>query len=58
MMKSGIVDPVKVTRLALENAVSIASTLVTSEAIVVDKPEPKSPKPMPGGMGGMGIRGY
>ena len=53
LMKAGIVDPVKVTRLALENAVSIASTLVTSEAIVVDKPEPKSEAPaMGGGMGG------
>ncbi len=59
LMKAGIVDPVKVTRLALENAVSIASTLVTSEAIVVDKPEPKSSEPMPGGMGGgMGLGGY
>jgi chaperonin GroEL len=57
LMQAGIVDPVKVTRLALENAVSIASTLVTAEAIVVDKPEPKSDAPaggMPGGMGGMG----
>jgi chaperonin GroEL len=56
MMKAGIVDPLKVTRLALENAVSIASTLVTTEAIVVDKPEPKTPSPaggMGGGMGGM-----
>lgn len=52
MMKKGIVDPVKVTRLALENAVSIASTLVTSEAIVVDKPEPKSESPSNAGMGG------
>lgn len=41
MMQKGIVDPVKVTRLALENAVSIASTLVTAEAIIVDKPEEK-----------------
>jgi chaperonin GroEL len=58
MLEDGIVDPVKVTRLALENAVSIASTLVTSEAIVVDKPEPKHEAPagggMGGGMGGMG----
>ncbi len=55
MMEKGIVDPVKVTRLALENAVSIASTLVTSEAIIVDKPEPKSEAPAAGGgMGGMG----
>jgi chaperonin GroEL len=57
MIAAGIVDPVKVTRLALENAVSIASTLVTTEAIIVDKPEPKTPAPsgMPdmGGMGGM-----
>lgn len=52
MMKAGIVDPLKVTRLALENAVSIASTLVTTEAIIVDKPEPKSEAPAPGGMGG------
>lgn len=51
MMSKGIVDPLKVTRLALENAVSIASTLVTSEAIVVDKPEPKAMAG--GGQGGM-----
>ena len=56
MFEHGIVDPVKVTRLALENATSIASTLVTVEAIVVDKPEDKKPMPMPGGgMGGMGM---
>ena len=54
MMKAGIVDPLKVTRLALEHAVSIASTLVTTEAIVVDKPEPKTSAPQMGGMpGGM-----
>lgn len=58
MIKAGIVDPVKVTRLALENAVSIASTLVTTEAIIVDKPEPKAPAGgMPGGMPGMGGMG-
>ncbi len=62
MIASGIVDPVKVTRLALENAVSIASTLVTTETIIVDKPEPNPPAGgapigggMPGGMGGMGF---
>ncbi len=56
MISAGIVDPVKVTRLALENAVSIASTLVTTETIIVDKPEPKSDAPSAGmgGMGGMG----
>jgi chaperonin GroEL len=55
MIASGIVDPVKVTRLALENAVSIASTLVTTEAIIVDKPEPKTPAPSMPDMGGMGF---
>lgn len=53
MMQAGIVDPLKVARLALENAVSIASILVTSEAIVVDKPEPKTPPPGGPGMPGM-----
>ena len=55
MIAAGIVDPLKVARLALENAVSIASTLVTTEAIVVDKPEPKAEAPAGGGgMPGMG----
>ncbi len=59
MMKAGIVDPLKVTRLALENAVSIASTLVTTESIIVDKPEPKPEAPQGGGgMGGMGGMGF
>ena len=59
MMKAGIVDPLKVTRLALEHAVSIASTLVTTEAIITDKPEPKSQASMGGGMpGGMGGMDY
>ncbi|MCX6797034.1 MAG: chaperonin GroEL [Candidatus Doudnabacteria bacterium] len=58
MMKAGIVDPLKVTRLALENAVSIASTLVTTEAIIVDKPEPKTPSAPGAGMGGMGGMDY
>jgi chaperonin GroEL len=54
LMKAGIVDPVKVTRLALENAVSIASTLVTAEAIIVEKPEEKKNSPMAdSGMGMM-----
>ncbi|HYC80005.1 MAG TPA: chaperonin GroEL [Candidatus Binatia bacterium] len=56
MLQAGIVDPLKVTRLALENAVSIASTLVTTEGIVVDKPEKKehSHGAPDMGMGGMG----
>jgi chaperonin GroEL len=58
MIKAGIVDPAKVTRLALENAVSIASTLVTTEAIIVDKPEPKTAPAGGPGMGGMGGMDY
>ncbi len=59
MFKAGIIDPTKVTRLALENAASIASLLLTTEAVVADKPEPEGaaapamPGGMPGGMGGM-----
>ncbi len=56
MLASGIVDPAKVTRSALENAVSVASMLLTTEAAVVEIPEPKSAPSMPdmGAMGGMG----
>ena len=56
MIKSGIVDPAKVTRSALQNAVSVAGMLLTTEAAVVDIPS-KNPMPaMPdmSGMGGMG----
>jgi len=55
MVKSGIVDPVKVTRSALQNAVSVASMLLTTDAIVADKPEEKQDMPMPGGMPGGGM---
>ncbi len=55
MFEAGIIDPVKVTRTALQNAASIAATLLTTEAAIVDKPEPKSAPAMPGGMGGMGM---
>jgi chaperonin GroEL len=59
LIKAGVIDPTKVTRTALENAASIAGLLLTTEAVVVDKPEDKkSAGPdmgggMPGGMGGM-----
>jgi chaperonin GroEL len=56
MFQAGIIDPVKVTRSALQNAASIASLVLTTEAIVTEKPEPKGAAPaggMPGGMGGM-----
>lgn len=55
MIKAGIVDPTKVTRSALQNAASVASTFLTTEAVVADIPE-KNPAPMPGG-GGMGMDG-
>jgi chaperonin GroEL len=55
MVKSGIIDPAKVTRGALENAASIAAMILTTEALITDIPEPESPMPMPpGGGGGMG----
>ena len=53
MIAAGIVDPTKVTRSALQNAASIASTVLTTEACVADKPEPKTAAPADG-MGGMG----
>lgn len=55
MIKRGIVDPTKVTRSALQNAASVASTFLTTEAAVVDIPE-KNPAPMPGAPG-MGMDG-
>ncbi|MBQ7559251.1 MAG: chaperonin GroEL, partial [Synergistaceae bacterium] len=54
MVAAGIIDPVKVTRSALQNAGSIAAMVLTTEGIVADKPEKKEAAPaMPGGMGGM-----
>ena len=55
MMEAGIVDPTKVTRSALQNAASVASTVLTTEAVVADKKEenPAPQQPMGGGMGGM-----
>jgi chaperonin GroEL len=55
LMVSGVIDPAKVTRIALENAASIASLLVTTEALVAEKPEEKKPVPgmPPGGYGDM-----
>ena len=54
MIKAGIIDPVKVVRTALQDAASVAGLLITTEAMIAEKPEKKAP-PMPGGgMGGMG----
>lgn len=60
MVKNGIIDPTKVVRTALQDAASIASLLITTEAMIAERPEPKSSSPMPdmGGMGGMGGMGY
>ena len=58
MFKFGVIDPAKVTRTALEDAASVAGLLITTEAMVADKPEPKGAAgggmPDMGGMGGMG----
>ena len=55
LLKAGITDPAKVTRSALQNAASIAAMLLTTEALIADKPEKEQPAmPGGGGMGGMG----
>ena len=56
LLAAGILDPAKVVRLALQDAVSIASMLITTEAVIADKPEPPAP-PAGGGMDGMGGMG-
>jgi len=54
MIEAGIVDPAKVTRSALQNAASVAAIVLTTEALVVNQPEPETPAaPAGGGMGGM-----
>ena len=55
LIKAGIIDPTKVVRFALQNAASVASLLITTEAMVAEKPEKKAETPPmpPGGMGGM-----
>ncbi|WEK54968.1 MAG: chaperonin GroEL [Candidatus Cohnella colombiensis] len=55
MFEAGIIDPVKVTRSALQNAASVAAVFLTTEAVIAEKPEPNKPAmPDMGGMGGMG----
>lgn len=54
LLKAGVIDPKKVTRIAIQNAASIASLLLTTEAAICEKPEEKDKNmPAPGGMGGM-----
>ncbi len=57
MVKSGVIDPTKVVRTALQDASSVAGLLVTTEAMVAEKPEKKPEMPPGGGMGGMGGMG-
>lgn len=56
MFEKGIIDPFKVVKATLTNAVSVASLILTTEAVITELPEPKAPPAggMPGGMGGMG----
>ena len=57
LITAGIVDPTKVVRTALQDASSVASLLVTTEAMVAERPKKETPMPMPGG-GGMGGMDY
>ena len=52
LVKAGVIDPAKVTRSTVQNASSIASLVLTTEALIAEEPEPQAPMP-PGGMGGM-----
>ena len=54
LLKAGVIDPTKVTRIALENAASIAGILLTTECVVAEKPEEEKQPPMPAGGPGMG----
>lgn len=54
LVDAGIIDPTKVVRTALQDAASIAALLITTEAMIAERPEKKAPAGAPGGMGGMG----
>ena len=59
LIEMGVLDPTKVTRTALENAASVAGLLLTTQSVIVDKPEPEAaPMPGGGGMGDMGGMGF
>jgi chaperonin GroEL len=57
MVAAGIIDPTKVVRVALQDAASVASLLITTEAMIAERPKDKAPGGMPGGMGGGGMGG-
>ena len=54
LVQAGVIDPTKVTRTALQNAASIAGLMLTTESVVVERPEKDKAPSMPGGGGGMG----
>jgi chaperonin GroEL len=58
LVKEGVIDPTKVVRAALQDAASVAALLITTEAMVADKPEKKEPAMPAGDMGGMGGMGF
>ena len=57
LIKAGVIDPIKVVRSALQNAASVASLLLTTEAMIAEKPEEKGAGGAPGGMPDMGGMG-
>jgi chaperonin GroEL len=59
LLAAGVIDPAKVSRCALQNAASVSSLMLTTEAMIAEKPKDEAPAPMPGGggMGGMGGMG-
>ena len=58
LVKSGVIDPVKVSRIALQDAASVASLLITTEAAIAEKPKKDAPAPAAPDMGGMGGMGF
>ena len=58
LLKAGVIDPTKVTRIALENAASIAGMLLTTECVIADKPKKEEAHAHPGGAPGMGGMDY
>ena len=57
LVKAGVIDPTKVVRTALQNAASVASLLLTTEAMIAERPKKEAPAPAGGGHGGGGMGG-
>ena len=58
MLSAGILDPAKVVRIALQDAASVAGLMITTEAMIAERPKKDAPAMPPGGMGGMGGMDY